>query len=263
MKCDDTKKLVYAYLDMELDAANSLAFEQHVNSCIGCRKLLDEEKLLKRQLQDALPYYQAPEGMEDKVLGNLFGNNNQTSDERPDKTVSNGLLNTFMFKRNNLFSNTLALISVVMVVIFSSIYYQHNRVEEQIISEVLGGHMRSLSASFKADIKSSDTDAIASWLKGRLDYAVIVPSLEKLDYQLQGAKLEYIQKQKVASLIYSKNNKKLNLFIWPSLDQADADEEMHIAQGYRIVYWCKEYMNYWVVSDLDQSKLMQVSKALR
>ena len=98
MNGDDANKLVYAYMDMELDAANCLAFEKHVSSCKACHQRLDEEKALKSQLQAALPYYQTPDDLKDKILGNLFSDTcNQASDEEHEANINSNLLNVFVF----------------------------------------------------------------------------------------------------------------------------------------------------------------------
>lgn len=250
MNCNDASILLHAYLDKQLDAANAHNFESHVKTCKKCSRLLANERALQISLQAALPYYQAPEHLEEKILNKLH-------DVHSIKTEVQTT------KRSRLAVKTLAVACSLVLGVSSFMYYQHHENEGQLISEVLNGHIRALASSNLTDIRSSKADAINHWLKGKLDYAVKVPDLKELNFQLLGAKLDFIQKQKVASIVYSKNNKIINLFIWPSPDKADAVTEMHIKQGYKLVYWCKEYMNYWVISDVDEKTLMQVRKMIR
>jgi len=250
MNCQDSNKLLHAYLDKELDIVNTLEFEAHVASCKHCSLVLKNERNLQEGLRDALQYYQLPEGLEDKILSGL-------------KSTDTNQVATKPLKITRMLPAKILTIACSVLLVVSILVYQHQQQEELLISDVISGHIRLIASSHITDVISSDPVIVNNWLKSKLDYAAIVPDLEKLRFKLLGAKLEYLQNQRVASIVYSKNNKIMNLLVWPSADKADAEQEMHIKQGYKLVYWCKDYMNYWLVSDIDNDELKLVSSTLR
>src|SRR5262249_58762477 len=67
MNCNETRPLLEAYLDDELDLVHSLAIEQHVESCTDCRRRRDELKSLRKLLRENLPRPAAPAQMRERV----------------------------------------------------------------------------------------------------------------------------------------------------------------------------------------------------
>ena len=62
MDCRDLERLLDAYLDRELEPAESASVRDHVGSCVVCRERLADRESLGRQVRRA-PYYPAPDAL--------------------------------------------------------------------------------------------------------------------------------------------------------------------------------------------------------
>lgn len=262
MNCNETRNFLDAYIDNELDAANTQGIENHLGTCKACHKLLEIQNELRSIAQSSMPYHPAPAGLNERILSSLPDSGitkkaaGSPDDKRKVRDWKSGWLN------KNWATGAAMAFSLVLTV-SAVISYQHHQEEEHLMQDVLEGHLRSVSTEHLTDISSSSASVISTWLKSHLDYAPTVPDLTKQGLKLIGARLEYLQKRKVASVIYKKNGSIINLFTWPSPNVADAENEAHTRQGYKLVYWCQDYMNYWVISDLDKKSLSQVANYMQ
>jgi anti-sigma factor RsiW len=75
-----------------------------------------------------------------------------------------------------------------------------------------------------------------------------------------GARLDYLNNERVAALVYKRNQHVINVFIYPAAERSGmkASEQ----RGYNIVRWAKDGMQYWVVSDLNLTELKQFAEML-
>jgi mycothiol system anti-sigma-R factor len=67
MVCRDVRRYVGACVDGELEPTMSLAIEQHVTVCKGCREHADLHRELKTHVRDAVRADKAPEALRARV----------------------------------------------------------------------------------------------------------------------------------------------------------------------------------------------------
>ncbi|MGK4004517.1 zf-HC2 domain-containing protein [Sorangium sp. So ce1036] len=79
--------------------------------------------------------------------------------------------------------------------------------------ELVTHHVRGFARERPCDIESSDPDAVAGWLEGRLGYAVTVPALPGA--RLLGARLCQIEGTRTAALMYTSGESPLTVFVPP------------------------------------------------
>lgn len=245
MNCIQTQELIHAYRDQELDAANSLALEKHIQGCQVCRNQLTQLNTLCATLQSHLTYHRAPSALRHAIEANLA-----SGTARPESGRRKTLI-------------TALAVSFLILLTTGIVFYRAHLHETVLINEILAGHMRALNSQHLTEINSKNTQILEPWLSRKLKFSPRIFNLANEGFSLQGARLDYLQDQLVASLVYRHHNHIIDLYTWPSPDIADAKQELHNKDGYRIVYWCQNHMNYWVISDLDSTELKKFAALLR
>lgn len=71
MNCHETRHLVHAYLDGELDLMTALALEDHLERCASCALLHREQRALKNSLGLKAAFHRAPGALSQRVRRDL------------------------------------------------------------------------------------------------------------------------------------------------------------------------------------------------
>jgi anti-sigma factor RsiW len=155
---------------------------------------------------------------------------------------------------------TLLIVTIGGLLVMNSLRASH---EQVIASAVLAGHIRSLQPGHLIDVPSSDRHTVKPWFQGKLDFSPPVPDLSELGWTLVGGRLDYLDKRPVAALVYRRRLHNINVFLWPNHGAAEDALREEDAQGYQILHWNGAETTYWVVSDLNNTELLQLAQALR
>ena len=140
---------------------------------------------------------------------------------------------------------------------------QQGSAQASLEQELLSGHLRSLQVSHLADVASSDQHTVKPWFTGKLDYAPPVLDLASQGFPLVGGRLDLLQGQPTAALVYRRRQHTVNVFVRPALGQGSPDLSASRRQGFNIVGWRSADMQFWAVSDLGPDELKQLALALR
>jgi anti-sigma factor RsiW len=258
MNCDDSRTYLSAYLDDELDVAESLGVQKHLAHCAGCRLSQDEQIALRSALRDpALSFEPSAEFVKriDAVVRKA------AKEEAASQRSS-----WFDWWRFGAFRWVPATAAFVFMATMGAFLFM-NRMRtshEQLLAEaVLAGHIRSLQANHLVDVPSSDRHTVKPWFQGKLDFSPPVPDLSELGWNLIGGRLDYVDGRPVAALIYQRRMHDINVFLWPNHGSADDSIRQEDAQGYQILHWNGAETTYWVVSDLNNAELLELARALR
>ena len=126
---------------------------------------------------------------------------------------------------------------------------------ELLAQEAISSHIRSLMADHLSDVVSTDKHTVKPWFDGKLDFSPVVVDLAAQGYPLEGGRLDYLNNQPVAALVYRRQQHIINLFTWPTPNAPDAKALTFTSQGYNVITWVQSEMSYWAVSDLNFDEL--------
>lgn len=193
----------------------------HLRSCQSC--------IIRTQAR----YYEAPEGLERKIRARLK------------KEVPAPMPWRWM-----------AIAATVLLVasVTWNISLVRSRVDpRQVLAEdVVSAHVRSLVGTHLLDVPSSDHHTVKPWFAGKLDFSPAVKDVE--GFPMLGGRLEYLEGHPAAALIYGRRNHTINVFTWPSVPTAAAEQTRN---GYHIESWYSDGMTFWAVSDLNEGELRE------
>jgi anti-sigma factor RsiW len=225
-----------AYCDGELDLASAAAFE---------RRLADDELLRAeysrlmalRQAFRSLPQSDVPAGLRARIQATLDA-------ERPSRA---GVL------RQRRWSFQALAAAVLGAVISSSVLMTigHFDQREEVASQVVAGHIRSLLAPQPFDIASSDRHTVKPWFTARLPESPQVPDLAAQGFTLLGGRVDVIGHDPVATIVYKHAAHTVSL---TTLRRGQSVPDQTIA-GYNVRSWSDADFTYVAVSDLSAADL--------
>ena len=246
--CRQSNLLLHGYLDDELDAAHTAEFEQHLAQCLECATQYAMQQSLRTALRASNLYAKASPALARRVRGDIH-----EATEKPSPLASNTSWRWLAAAA----SMALVLVAVWRV----APQFRGVSAEQALAAEVVDSHVRSLLPGHLADVTSTDQHTVKPWFDGKLDFAPPVRDFSEVGYPLIGGRLDVLNGRTVAALVYGRRKHFINLYVWPT-QSADSAETNLTRQGFNLVHWSRNGMNFWVVSDVAQEDLEQFALML-
>lgn len=137
------------------------------------------------------------------------------------------------------------------------------RQQDQVLTQVIDEHVRSLMGAHLADVASSDQHTVKPWFSGKLDFSPPVHDLAEQGFPLLGGRLDYINEKTVAALVYKHRLHTINVFIWPATSDANKTLTTATHKGINVKAWQDSGMQFWAVSDVGMGDLEKLGVLLR
>jgi anti-sigma factor RsiW len=244
MTCEETRILVHALIDGELDAGHSREVEAHLATCPGCAALLRDYRVMRQALSAPALRHQAPAALRARIEGALPSRRAVAQSRR---SLLKGLA------MGSVLSGALAASLVVMVV--------RQEEDQRILGDVVSAHLRALQGDHLIDVQSSDQHTVKPWFNGRLDVAPPVIDLTAQGFTLIGGRLDYIDAKPVAAIVYKRRAHVINLFVAP-VTGAERRATIEQVQGFNIWRWTRSDLGFWAVSDIGAEELQEFGEKL-
>jgi anti-sigma factor RsiW len=244
--CRDLENLLDAYLDRELEPAESASVRDHVGSCVACRERLADRESLGRQVRRA-PYYAAPDALRARLVPS-----------RPRSSWTSPRL-------------PWAAAAMLMISVAGSALIMRGSPQaahalnpiDSMAETVVESHVRALMGEHLFDVRSTDQHTVKPWFLGKVDFSPPVEDLAAIGFPLTGGRLDYIAGRPAAALVYTRGQHTINLFIWPEESTGASSMKGRSIRGFHVRHWMGGGMSFWAVSDLNDVELDQFARALR
>ena len=249
MGCDYARTALHGYLDGELDATRSAEFERHVESCRECAKTLEAGESLRSSLQSAGLYEQAPISLRKKVRADLGA-----------ATASPVALRIPAWR-------WLAVAAAILLVASIS-WYAWPRLQNSVASspvtaaEIIDAHVRSLQPGHLTDVASTDQHTVKPWFDGKLAFVPPVKDFADEGFPLLGGRLDVLNGQNVAAVVYGRRKHLINVFVWPTKEPDTPIHPPGARQGYQWVHWRHQGMEFCAISDVPASDLHELAQLI-
>ncbi|HUL40451.1 MAG TPA: anti-sigma factor [Burkholderiales bacterium] len=249
MNCDETRYLIHGHLDKEIDLVRAVEIEKHLEDCAECKALYSQGTAMRSAIRERASYYAEPKYLEARIRAAL---------PKPRKK-------TIVFGQPGLgwlrFAASMAFAAVITWGV--ALHFNAANQEQRLTDEIISGHVRSLMGDHLADVASSDQHTVKPWFNGKLDFSPEVLDLTAQDFPLVGGRLDYINDRPVAALVYRHRKHYINLFVWPVESGENSVARSESERGYSLIHWRNSGMQFWAVSDLNATELMQFAGLLQ
>ena len=116
-------------------------------------------------------------------------------------------------------------------------------------SQIVSAHIRGLMSAHSIDVASSDHHTVKPWFNGKLAFAPTVVDLAAQGFPLVGGRVDVVDLEPVATLVYSRGKHLISLTQMPNPRTPAGSTHQNLERGYLALSWDKGNISYWAVSD--------------
>lgn len=243
MDCLHCRPLLSPLLDGELPAAQAAAVHAHLQQCDSCRAGLSVLQALQAGLRAHPPALPDLAPLAARVRAGLPAKPSAPAPARP-----RGPLWLWPALGTGLVA---ALAASALTLLLA-----HPEAEAGLEDVASASFLRAtrLSPGQRQGLASADPRQVQAWLHQQLGRAVPVPAVAPPGFTLGGARVDYLYRQTVATLVYQQGTQQVEVYLWPQGQepalQASADED-----GLRIRFWSRGGLHRCAITALDAATL--------
>jgi anti-sigma factor RsiW len=240
MDCPTCEAMVDAYIDGELTATESAAFERALRDCPECRRRLEAARTMSGLLR-ALPAEPAPDLLRARIEREL-----RTIAGRPRERL----------RWTAMAASLIAAIGIGWL--GGTLVGQGGRETDELVA----GYLRVAMSDHGVDVASSDRHTVKPWFAGRIDYAPPVHDLTAEGFPLLGGRVDLLDGRKVAVLVYRRNQHRVALTLWPAASTGNEPPAVSQRDGFALARWRHGGFDLRAVSDLSPGDMTAFAMAV-
>jgi anti-sigma factor RsiW len=246
MNCDESHLLLDAYIDGELDLVRHIELEAHLKKCPDCLRRSEGIGARRNRICESLPRYPASPQLRDRIHSSLLAEAQKTARQEP-----------IRFPAASRYWNLVGLAaSLTLALLGGYTWGSHRSHSYSVATEAIAEHMRSLQASHLMDVVSTDRHTVKPWFAGKLDFSPPVVDLTDVGFPLAGGRLDQIDSQTAAALVFRRKLHAINVFIWPSREAVSPPHNTSDS-GFNAQGWTHGGLNFLAVSEIPAADLEQ------
>jgi anti-sigma factor RsiW len=248
--------MVDAYVDGELSATESAAFEAALATCPECRKKLETAKAMGGFLRE-LPLEPAPDLLRARI-------------ERELRAISAAAAPAAVPRRvTPQWTKVMAMAASLVVAV--SIGWIGGTFGGRGGMTGTGGldnddlvatYMRVASSDHAVDVASTDRHTVKPWFAGRIDYSPPVQDLTSNGFPLEGGRIDVVDGRKISVLVYRHNQHRVALSLWPATEPGDTAPKVTSYNGFSLAQWRHGGFEMHAASDIAANEMADFATAL-
>src|SRR5258708_9869590 len=197
MDCSETKWLLDAYVDGELELTRQMDMEAHLAACSTCKNAAEAAINFRSSVRVNMRVYKAPPELRGRIRAALR------------KESGSWLERVSRFWRPLAGAAGIMVLGLALAWIW--IANSHDK-DRELIAEAISDHSRSLLVGRLLDVTSSDRHTVKPWVTGKLDYSPPVADLSEVGYGLAGGRIDLLENRPVAAIVYQHQGHFINVF---------------------------------------------------
>ena len=248
MDCPTCEAMVDAYVDGELSATESAAFEAALPGCPDCRRRLEETRAMSGFLRD-LPVERAPDLLRAKIEREL----------RAISSASQPQARPFFDQNMRRMAMAASLLVAVGIGWLGGTLTGRGGLDGD---DAIAPYLRVAMAETPVDVASSDRHTVKPWFAGRIDYAPPVHDLTAEGFPLIGGRLDVVEGRKVAVLVYRRNQHRVALTLWPAASAGNTPPVPVQRDGFALASWRHAGFELRAASDLSPAEIASFARSV-
>jgi anti-sigma factor RsiW len=277
VRCAESLR-VQAYFDAEVDAVSAADIERHLEHCAECRALLQDLEQVRTVLRRDLGVVRTPPLLRAKIMSALDRESaaetpvavgapapegaalsrgaalpratpRPTERIPPKRRVRPFWVGAFSGAGGAAIAATFAFLLLVP------------RFPNPLLDELVSAHVRSLMPSHLIDVVSTDKHTVKPWFAGHADVSPVVADFEPQGYRLVGGRVDYLEHQRSAVVVYQHGAHVINVFSWGGQGRALPADVTR--SGYHLAFWKAGDLEYCAVSDTGWDELLGLVRLLK
>jgi anti-sigma factor RsiW len=245
---------VQAFFDAELDAVTASDTERHMEHCAECRTLYQSLEELRTALRRDLPFWQTPPALRTQLMRALgeepVADLPQTSGRR-----------SAHWRTRSFWWGAFGGLGTAAVAATLALWLLTPPIGNPVIDGVLSAHVSSLMSAHLVDVVSTDRHTVKPWFAGHTDVSPLVADFAAQGYTLVGGRVDYLEHQRAAVVVYRHGLHVINVFSWAATQHSLPRQTTR--KGYHLVFWQLGDLQYCAVSDTSWDELLGLARLLQ
>jgi len=129
--------------------------------------------------------------------------------------------------------------------------------DQRVLGDVVSAHVRSLQANHLTDVQNERPAYSQTMVQRQGRYRAAVVDLTAQGFTLLGGRLDYIEGQPVASIVYRRRQHVINLFVTDGAPSETREARLQTLQGLNIQRWAARGLEFFAISDLNAEELRE------
>lgn len=251
MPCPDSLR-VQAYFDGEADAVTAADIERHMERCEECRTLHRDLEQLRTALRRDLPHTQIPPALRARVLRSLDMESSLGTPQRRARPA---------WRTRPFWMGATSGVGMAAVAASLAFLLLSPQLTTPVVDELLNDHVNSLLSTHLIDVVSTDQHTVKPWFSGHTDVSPVVADFEPQGYKLVGGRVDYLEHQRAAVVVYRHGAHVINVFSWAATQRSLPGKLTR--NGYHFVFWKAGDLEYCAVSDTGWDELLGLVRLLQ
>jgi anti-sigma factor RsiW len=235
------------YLDCELSAEEMHAMDAHLRECPVC----SGDALRRLQLKRAT-----------RVAGQRYTPSAEFR-QRVQRQVASKARTRRLWVWAPVLATAVILLAAVITV---ERWYESSR-SQQVLTELADLHVSDLASATPVDVVSSDRHTVKPWFQGKLPFTFDLPELQATGYTLVGGRIEYLEHEAGAHLLFNVGAHRVSVFIFrerPELERSFASRDSdHRVLSFHVESWASGGLRYFVVGDASPEAIQGLCHLLK
>lgn len=228
-----------AYLDGELDAAESAAAERHIEACPDCQSLVAAAGRASEALRAPSAKLRAPAHLRAELSRRLAAEATPAPAARRPRD---------RFWLGSAFGAGATAIAAGLALLVAPLL-----TAETWVAQLTDAHVRALADGRTIQVASSDHHTVKPWFAGRTPLSPPVHDFAAQGFPLAGGRVDRIGGRAVAVVVYRHGGHEIDLFAWPAQEAAPPASVDRL--GYHLRGWRSDDLAFAAVSDTSPDEL--------